>query len=243
MAGRPSPLVLITRPLDSALGLKQELDVRGYSTMVEPLLSIEQLGPISSIPDGTQAVLLTSANAVPALDDEAKHHRVFAVGKATAQAARVAGCRDVVVGEGDGAALAALIAETCRPEDGALLHIAGEVVREDLHHRLEAEGFHINREVVYRAQQATGFSDRLLAAWHGREIAAVLLFSPRTAEVLVRLLIENGLQGHVDRTAAICVSEAAATPCRELVWREICLAPQPDQDALIRTLEGSIRIC
>ena len=84
---------------------------------------------------------------------------------------------------------------------------------------------------------------RLLAAWHRREIAAVLLFSPRTAETLVRLLIDYGLASHVDTTTAICVSEATATPCRRLDWRTICLAARPDREALIRALEGSIGIC
>ncbi len=243
MAERPSPLVLITRPLKAAESLKRDLEAKGYATLVEPMLSIERLGSIPPMPDSVQAILLTSANAVPALDDEAKDRRIFTVGKATAKAARASGCRDVIAGDGDGAALASLIGKTCRPEDGALLHIGGEVVREDLHRYLEALGFHIHREVVYRALPATRFSNDLLAAWHSHGIAAVLLFSPRTAEIFVRLLIEHGLRGHVDRTAAICVSEATATPCRELDWKEVCLAPQPNQGALIRSLEGSITLC
>ena len=204
---------------------------------------IEPLGPMTCLPKDVQAILLTSANAIPALSDEAKSKKIFAVGKATAEAARASGCCHVLTGNADGKALALLVAETCHPEDGALLHIGGEVVREDLHRSLEVEGFHIKREVVYRAASATHLSDELQSAWRSRGIAAVLLFSPRTAEILVRLLIEHGLSGYVDRTAAICVSEATATPCRELDWREICLAPRPNQDALIRSLEGSITLC
>jgi uroporphyrinogen-III synthase len=243
MADRPSPLVLVTRPQEAAASLKRELEAKGYATLVEPMLTIEPFAAMEPLPDGVQAILLTSANAVPALRDEAKKRRVFAVGKATAEAARASGCKNVLVGDGDGLALASLVAETCRPEAGALLHVGGEVVREDLHQALEAKGFHIHRKVVYRAAPATGFSDSLLSAWRKRRIKAVLLFSPRTAEILVRLLIEHGLRGHVDTTAAICVSEAAATPCRELDWREICLATRPNQTALIRSLEGSLNLC
>ncbi len=243
MPERVSPLVLITRPIKAAQTLQQALETRGFATMVEPMLSIESCSPTPTALDGVQAIVLTSANAVPALTAEARGVKIFSVGKATAEAARAVGCRDVIAGDGDGAALASLIAATCRPEDGLLLHIGGEVVREDLHRHLEAGGFHTKREVVYRAVPVRALSARLVTAWQSREIASVLLFSPRTAEVLVRLLIEHGLQGHVDRTVAICVSEAAATPCRELDWREICLAPQPNQDALIRTLEGSGILC
>lgn len=243
MAERATPLVLITRPAEAAEALRVELETRGFATMVEPMISIEPLSPTPFELQGVQALVLTSANAVPALTEEAKKVKIFAVGKATAAAARASGCHDVVASDADAAALASLIAATCRPARGALLHIGGEVVRETLHRELESKGFHINRRVVYRAIPAGTFSEGLIAAWQSRKIASVLLFSPRTAEVLVRLLIEHELQGYVDRTVAICVSEAAATPCRELDWREICLAPQPNRDALIRTLEGSGILC
>lgn len=236
-------MVLITRPEIAASGLKQELESRGFAPLIEPLLTIEPLGQMQPLADDVQAIALTSANAVPALSEEAKRLPVFAVGEATAKAARNAGCEQVISGDGDGAALAELIDQTCRPERGAILHVAGEVVRDDFHLSLEAKGFHIHREVVYRARPASSFSAKLLNAWQSHKVAAVLLFSPRTAEILVRLIIEHDLTGQVDRTAAICVSDAAATPCRELTWREICLAPQPNQDALIRALEGSISIC
>ncbi len=238
-----SPIVLITRPEDKALALKHELEAKGFGTMVEPLLTIEPLGPIPPLSPDIQAIVLTSAQAVPALTDETKRLPVFAVGRATGEAAREAGCSRVIAGDQGGAALADLIAEQCDPKDGAILHIAGEVVREDLQDILQNRGFDVSREVVYRARARTALSNNLVEAWQSGSIAAVLLFSPRTADILVRLLIEQGLTSQVDRTVAICVSEASATPCRELVWKEIRLAPLPSREAMIRTLEGSIRIC
>lgn len=243
MAARPSPMILITRPEPSARTLKKMLEAKGYEALIEPLLKIEPLRPMAPLRGNVQGIALTSANAVSALREEAKRLPIFAVGKATADAARKAGCDHVMSGDGDGAALAELIAGTCSPSDGAILHLAGEVVREDFHLGLEAKGFHIKREVVYRARPAAAFSEELLRAWRSHKVSAVLLFSPRTAEILVRLLIEHDLADQVDRTTAICVSEATATPCRELVWREICLALEPNQDAMIRSLEGSIDIC
>jgi len=240
---RPSPVVLITRPEASALPLKEELEAKGYATMIEPLLTIRSLGNMAALPRGVQAIALTSAHAVPALSEEAKRFPVFTVGKATGKAARAAGCKHVIEGDGDGADLAVRIGKECRPEDGAILHIAGEVVREDLSRILRAQGFDMRHEAVYQALANSKFSDDLVRAWEHRDIAAVLLFSPRTADILVRLLIEHGLTSQVDRTAAICVSEEAATPCRELVWEEVCLAPRPNQAAMIRALEGSIIIC
>lgn len=236
-------MVLITRPEAAAFSLKQELEAKGYATIVEPLLTIEPLQPMSALPKLVQALALTSAHAVPALSEEAKRLPIFTVGKATAGAARAAGCSQVIAGNGDAADLAAVIIERCRPKDGAILHISGEIVREDLQKKLTERGFEVHREAVYRAVTRPRFSDNLLRAWQRREVTAVLLFSPRTAENLVRLLIDAGLSRSVDRTTAICVSDATATPCRTLDWRAIVLAAQPNRDALLRALEGSIRIC
>ncbi len=243
MKGRSSPTVLITRPKAAALPLKQTLEAKGYATIVEPLLVIEQLGPMQALPDRVQALALTSAHAVPALCQEAKRLPIFTVGKATAEAARAAGCHQVIPGDGDARALAALIGERCRPKDGAVLHVSGEIVREDLRHGLIEQGFDVHREVVYRALASDSFSEELLRALRGYEVAAILLFSPRTADILVRLLIDSGLSRYVDRTTALCVSEATATPCRTLDWRAIVLAARPHQEALLKALEGSIRIC
>lgn len=242
MAERPAPLVLITRPEDSAGPLRDELEARGLRAMIEPLLTIEPLGPVATLPGNIQAIALTSANAVPALSDEARRLPVFTVGKATAAAARAAGCGEVVSGDGDARALAALIAGTCRPEHGAILHLAGEVVREELRLGLEKEGFALRQEVVYRAVARAAFSPELQQAWHRREIAAVLLFSARTADILVRLLADHGLTSQVDSAAAICLSDLAATPCRRLDWKDIRIAAHPNRKALIRALEGSIGI-
>ena len=237
------PVVLITRPEESAGGLKGALEAKGYATMVEPMLTIEPLGQMSSLLEDVQALIITSRNAVPALNAEARQRRIFAVGRATAEAARSAGCRFVISGDGDGAELADLIGRQCQPDDGALLHLSGDVVREDMQLSLVHKGFDVRREVVYRALPRAAFSDVLVGAWHNREIAAVLLFSPKTAENLVRLVIEHGLAAHVDRTTAICVSEATAKPCRVLDWRNLHLAARPNQAELIRALEGSIGIC
>lgn len=215
----------------------------GYGTTVEPLLTIEWLGSMAPLRPGIQGIVLTSANAAPALTQEAKCLPVFTVGGATAAAARQVGCTDVIEGDGDAAELATMILGRCRKDDGSFLHLSGDVVRDDFHQILTAQGFEIAREVVYRALAVDHLSEPLLRAWREREITAVLLFSPRSAKILVRLLIDHGLASHVDTVTAICVSEAAAEPCRTLDWRSICLSARPNREALLRALEGSIGIC
>jgi uroporphyrinogen-III synthase len=229
--------VLLTRPRAAAERLAQDLAARGHEVLIEPLLTIEPLpGPLPELA-GVQALVITSANAAPALAGTDPRLPVFVVGSATAAAARHAGRRDVRIGEGDARALARLIARQLRPADGALLHLSGSEVRAELGHDLAAAGFALRRHAVYRARAAQELSAEVIAALRAGEVDAVLLFSPRSAATLVDLLARHGLAGALSGTEAICLSEAVAEPCRRLPWR-IRVAARPEVGMVVGQLEG-----
>ncbi|HSA80584.1 MAG TPA: uroporphyrinogen-III synthase [Geminicoccaceae bacterium] len=235
--------VLITRPRADAAVLAQKLEARGHEVMVEPLLTIVPLTDAVPAVNGVQAILLTSANAVAALRGTDPRLPVFVVGEATARAAREQGCQQVQVAAGDAASLADLIVARCRPSDGALLHLCGAQVRPGLAEPLEAAGFPLRRQVVYRAVAASALSTSAIAAIRSRAIDAVLLFSPRTASILVALIARHELCGCLGRTEAICLSAAVAQPCRSLQWKAIRIAARPEVGSLLGRLEGGGRRC
>lgn len=235
--------VLITRPRERALEVARQLEQLGDTALLEPLLQIEPLPGVAPELAGVQAIVLTSAHAVPALDGPAKALPVFAVGDATAAAARRAGCGAVVSACGAGRDLADLIAARCRPEQGSLLHLSGEHVREGLAAELAAAGFVLRRQAVYRAIAASSLAPATVAALAARQVDAVLLFSPRTARTFVGLIDKHGLRDRLTGTAAICLSAAVAQPCRELVWRAIYPAARPELGGLLEALEAARRRC
>lgn len=230
--------LLVTRPEPAARVLAERLEALGHETLVEPLLSIRPIEGARPDLSGVQAIVVTSANAVPALDPRARSLPVFAVGDATAEAARSAGCIQVVAGGGDASDLAALITRRLRPEDGALLHLAGTEVRPGLDQPLQAAGFALRRLAVYRACSARFLSPRTCAAFRERSLDAVLLFSPRTATTLARLIRLHGLDTTLRATEAICLSAAVAGGCSDLPWAAVRIAARPAEDALLRLLDA-----
>ena len=163
--------------------------------LIGPVLTVEPIP--DAVPDltGVQALVLTSANAVPALAATDPGRPVFVIGAATARAARAAGCRDVRPAAGDGASLARLIIEQCRPERDALLHLAGTEVRPELAEALAAAGFELRRQAVYRVVAADRLAAPVVEAIRARAIDAVLLFSPRSAATFVELIARHDLAG------------------------------------------------
>ncbi len=235
--------ILITRPRADAETLARALEARGHCVLVEPLLTILPIP--GTVPDlaGVQAIVLTSANALPALAGTDPGRPVFVVGEASARAARAAGCGDVRAAGGDAASLARLIVAQCRPAGGALLHLAGTEVRPGLAEPLRAAGFGFRRLAVYRAVAAVALSQPVIAALRARAIDAVLLLSPRSAAIFVDLIVRHELAGCLGQTEAICLSAAVAAACHRLSWAAVRSTARPEVEELLRQLEGPGRRC
>ena len=231
-------LVLITRPRAAALALARTLEEQGHQTLIEPLLTVEAIAGVVPDQEGVQALVVTSRHAVPALAATDPRLPVFAVGEATAAAARSAGRSEVRTAGGDAGQLAQLIADQCRPEAGALLHLSGTAVRPELARGLAAAGFALRRQAVYRARAADRLSSPVIEALRRQSVGAVLLFSPRSAAILVELLTTNALTGYLERTEAICLSAAVAAPCRHLQWKDLRIAARPEMAAMVGQLDG-----
>ncbi len=158
---------------------------------------------------------------------------VYTVGDASARAARGLGFASVTSASGDVESLAGLVVERLRPEDGALLHIAGTKVAGDLAGLLKDKGFAYRREMLYRAQKAEAFSDAALGAFRDGGLDGILFFSPRTAKTFVNLARAARLEQAVGRLDAYCLSGAVADEAGALAWRSVRTAARPEQSALL----------
>lgn len=236
--------VLITRAEPEAARLARVLGARGFQSIIEPLMTIrnrtESMPLAASFLDGVQAVLFTSANGARAFAAATARRDldVFAVGDATAAAAREAGFPRVASAGGKVEDLAALVIAQLRPSDGALVHAAGSVTAGDLAGLLGAAGFVLRRAVLYDAIAAERLSEATRAALSRREIAAALFFSPRNAATFVRLAA--GMESDCASIVAVALSPAVAASLAPLPWRRVALAASPNEPALLAALERSL---
>ena len=241
MAG---PHILVTRPAEDSGPLAARLRALGFGVSVEPMLEIRWLdGPEPDV-ENVQALLFTSANGVRgyARRTSRRDRPVYAVGDATATAAREAGFAQVESASGDVYALAALVRQRCAATSGPLLHVAGTKLAGDLAGMLAESGFSILRETLYDAVPTGHLSDGTAAALRTGTLDAVLFFSPRTARSFVRLVNEAGLIDRCRTVDALCLSPAVAEAARtygELgvtPWQSVRGAPRPEQDSLLGLL-------
>ena len=231
--------ILVTRPLDDSRGLSEALKSLGYDPLVEPMLTIRYRNETPPSRD-YQAVLATSANGVRALARLVawRDLPVWAVGDASARAARDLGFVTVASAAGDVAALAALVAERVDPAAGPLLHVAASRLAGDLGGALATEGFAVEKAVLYEAEPAEDFSPAFMTALAEDRLSAALFFSPRTAATFARLAEKRRIGESLRRIRALALSRPVAEALSPLPWRAVTAAERPDQAALLALLDG-----
>ncbi len=217
--------VLILRPQPGADGTAARAIALGLQPVVAPLFTARAV-PWSPPTNQVDAVLFTSANAAR-LGGEAlkgvRHLPTYAVGEATADAARGAGFESITTGPSDGEAVLALMAR-----DGVKIafHPCGAYrmpLREDAVRLISTP--------VYTTDAAVSLPERARDALHSS--ALVLLHSPRAASVFASLVDDRSSV----RIAAISPATAAAAGSG---WASVHAAPHPRDSAL---LELAAKLC
>lgn len=234
--------LMLTRPEEDAEPLAETLRALDIEVFLEPLLSIEVLDVAAPETSDVQALLVTSANGVRAFAQLSPNRKmpVYAVGDASARAAREAGFARVESASGDVAALADCVTERVKPEDGVLLHIAGTKVAGDLAGLLDQAGFRYRRARLYEAVKAKALSSEGQALIRNGELTGVVLYSPRTAESLVELLDRANLTYACRKLTAFCLSEAVAKKVTGVDWAMVVVAESPDQSSLMSKIKDFI---
>ena len=220
--------IWITRAQPEADATALRIRALRHEPVVAPVLEVQ---PAGEPPDlaGVGALAFTSRNGVRAFAalSTRRDLPVFTVGDATAGAAREAGFSDVVSASGDVAALADLIAGPGARVKGQILYAAPEEPAGDLVSALAAHGVAARAQAVYRTAPA----DFAPPA----EADVMLIHSAKAAR---RLAAHPDMAAAAPAITAICISAAAAGPLQGLGFREILVAPTPDEAALIETLHA-----
>ncbi len=234
--------LLVTRPLPDAEETAGRLRGLGHEVMVQPLLRTRLLPLAATVAPAALAV--TSRNGVRALAawPAAAVWRdlpLFAVGEATAAAARGAGFTDISSADGDGVALAELIIATRKPGDGRILYPAAEDRSPIFEQRLGEAGFAVDGVVAYRMAAADAFDPPIVEALAAGELDGVLLYSRRSAETFLALVDQAGLGGALARLRLFVLSPRVADAFASRAVGRIDVAPEPREDALIGLISAA----
>jgi uroporphyrinogen-III synthase len=237
--------VLVTRPQPDADTTATALRARGFEPLIAPMLQFEAR-PLK--PDGDirfAAIIVTSANALRALKDDAAlvpllALPLYAVGEKTAETARETGFGKVISADGDAGSLRDLIAKRGKPGD-PLLYLAGADLARDLAGELGARGFTVVTQTTYRMVPVRELPQAAAEAIGAGAVEAVLHYSRRSARAFAEAARSSGVEVTALSLPQCCLSEAVATVIRDCGANRVVTAAKPDEIALFETLERAIR--
>jgi uroporphyrinogen-III synthase len=227
--------VIVTRPEPDASDFAQALADRGFRPIVFPLMEIWARGA-ADLPAGA-VVAFTSANGARSIR-AAPSGLAFAIGPATAAAARAAGWVEVVASDADSDKLADEIAAAYargrfqRP----VTHIAGSHRAGDLVARLAARGVPAERRISYEAIAADALSADVKAALRAPGPVVASFFSPRTAAIFTSLSAGPDDAAALANVDAVCLSKAVAASLADGAWRSIHVSEASSADAMIAAI-------
>lgn len=221
----PASLVWITRAEPGASATARRVEALGWTPLVAPLLEARPL-PVALDLNGIAALAFTSAHGVRAFASLTDARLpAFAVGDATAEAARAAGFRFVQSADGDVTDLAALIADA-RP--GPILHAGALHPAGDLVGDLASRGVSARAVALYDTVPL----NPVTALSKLPQITVITTHSPRASGLLA-----NVLNAHpTAHLRILALSEAVAAPLRALENATIAVAPFPNEPSLLNLL-------
>lgn len=231
--------ILITRPAPQGQRFAQAL-VDRYGLMVETVLCPLMVPAFFSppLPNGPfGALILTSETACIAAGSLVQAGAdlpklAYCVGDRTARVAQQQGFT-AISAQGDASALVDLVLQ--HSDTGPFLHMRGRDSRGDVVGHLRAAKV-VATDVVVYDQQEQPLSD---AVWTLLEQAGTLLvplFSPRTAEILVRQIKERPVSSSL---VFVTISAAVADILSDLTCR-VEIAAEPTQDGVVNAMDKLI---
>jgi len=224
--------IWITRAQPGADATAERVRALGHEALVAPLLEVRALEDVEIDLIGVAALAFTSANGVRAFADLSAERqlRVFAVGAATAQAARSAGFKLVLSADGDVDALAEGIGQRRNELRGAVLHPGAAEPAGDLMAALEKHGVTARQVVLYETQPVKLEAE---AAGLLVQADAVLLHSPRAAKALSAVLKAHP----APKLRVLGLSKAVVRPLARTPLEARAFPPMPLEAALLNLID------
>ena len=227
--------IWITRAQPGAEATAARVRALGHAPFVAPLLAVRMVEDPQIDLAGVKALAFTSANGLRAFAQACADRslQVFAVGAATAQAAREVGFRRVLSADGDVAALAEGIAARRNEIGGAVLHPGAAELAGDLAGALARAGVEVRALTLYDTAPTALGPDQVAGLG---EVDVALVHSAKGAQALAAVLAVHPQP----RLKVLGLSKAVLAPLAGIPLAGLTSAPFPLEAALLNLIDRSI---
>jgi len=242
--------VLLTRPHPDNEDSAARLRAAGIKVLLAPMLRFEPILPFDDPKAQYDAVIVTSANALRAIESQLAQTGLlalplFAVGEHSASTARRMGFANVIAARGDASALRERVVKSVQARElrakSRLLYLAGADTSRDLVGELAAHGIAVVQKTTYRMIALTTLPREVREAFAGNGVEAVLHYSRRSAAAFLEAVREEGLEISALAVPQFAISANVGSVLHEAGAHQVTVAPSPDENALFEALDRALR--
>ena len=240
--------ILVTRPLPDGNITASALAAKGFEVLLAPMLRFER-GAFHDDGDAPYGgVIVTSANALRAIDAELRGSRLlklplFAVGEHTADEANAIGFARVISAGSDASGLRERVFASVKAKSlkksSPLLYLAGADLARDLPGELGERGFTVVTQTTYRMVPTPRLTPEARDAFAANRLEAVLHYSGRSAQAFIEAIRAAGVEISALSLPQYCLSGRIATVLRDAGASRVVVAASPDEHALFAALESA----
>lgn len=238
-----APRILITRPEPGASQTAEKLRALGFEPVVVPFTQMVGL-PVNideALSQKVNAIVVTSANALRYLPTDAVKTlcciQLFAVGDATADAARALGFTDVISADGNASDLYALVLAHV-DKDVHLLYLCGATRTLDIEESLLSAGLKFSVVETYKTEKISQLTDNIIGILQDKNIDGVCFYSSVSARIFNDLFALPILSDLIEFKYYFCISARAKNCLPSALSDQIFVCDQPRDDAMIRLISS-----
>lgn len=239
--------ILVTRPAADAELTAARLMELGHEAVLSPVSRLHVLRPVLALALQPDALIVTSRNAIRALDGHAQRAELLnvpllAVGRSTAELAQARGFASVVAAAGTASSLIEL-AVTSLSKGKSALYLAGRDRAADVAGALNNHGIATDTVIIYEAIAEDGLTALAAERMANGDLDAVLHYSARGASLFLEHVRSSSACEIAARACAhLCLSAKVATALKPLGAETVLTAHQPDEDSLMDLLPSLARL-
>lgn len=220
--------ILITRPIDEAKALAEELADLGYQPVISPLLEIELFHNLDfQIFDKYDGIIISSRNAIKAIARANKSLKLFIVGEQTTEAAKKLGFANSIY---MGANIEKL--KEAMQHRNNLLYLSGVDISDDLS-SLENK---FDRLEVYQAKRVESAPGNFLDFIKLHNLRLCLFFSKRTAQIFLDFVKEYKLESYCGNIIVLSLSANINDCLKDLNLHSYYISEEPTLRSMIDSI-------
>ncbi len=215
--------IILTRPLNDAENLMQELFNLGHKIIHIPTLKIKSANLEKIDIENFNALVFTSSNAVKNLSikGEKKNIKCFCVGSVTEKIARLNGFTKTISASGNVNALKNLILNTKElKKNDKLAYICGDQITLELDKELAKEGFRVKKFINYFSEKITSLNDANIDLIKKYPPNVIFVYSLRSAESFNSIVANYSLAPMMTQSIVMCISKKIVDYLDKAGWKK-----------------------